>query len=110
MMKDDDTEDIIHCSLKMNEGVIYLSSGSSFPEQQQQSILSPGSQPRGYVNHLNVASVADAHEIWKRAMENDAREVVPLKEQSWKALYGTFRDPLGYEWAVCTCIEEEAKD
>lgn len=110
MMKaDDNKEDIIHCSLKMNEGVIYLSSGSSFPEQQQQSILAAGGQPRGYLNHLNVASVADANEIWKRAMENDAREIVPLREQSWKALYGTFRDPLGYEWAVCACIEE-AKD
>lgn len=107
MMKDD-AEEIVHCSLKMNDGVIYLSSGSSFPEQQQQSILlvSPGNQARGYLNHLNVASEAEAHEIWKRAMENDAREIVPLKEQSWKAIYGTFRDPFGYEWGVCACIEE----
>ena len=103
MHMDKADKEIVHCSLQLNGGSIYLSDASCLPEQKAQSTLPPGGLALGFVHHLNVASETDANEIWKRAMENDAMEIVALKKQFWGAIYGSFRDPLGFEWAVCTC-------
>ena len=56
--------------------------------------------------HLNVE---DAVPIWKKAMEGGATTVVKLETQCWGDLYGSFRDPYGYEWAVHVCSPTENK-
>lgn len=95
--RDQTTKKILHCSLKVNKGVIYLSHGSCTSDQEG-SLLPAGSKSRGIVCHLNVKN-PDA--VWKKAMDNGAQKVVELKVQFWGDIYGSFYDPFGYEWAVC---------
>lgn len=97
MYRDETTKKIIHCSLKVNKGMIYLSDGSCMSDQKD-SLLPPGTTPRGVVLHLNVQ---DPDVLWKKALEHGASKVVELKVQFWGDIYGSFRDPFGYEWSLC---------
>ena len=70
-------------------------------------MLVAGSEARGFVCHMNTK---DPHPVWKRAMENGATVVVELKKQFWGDTYGSFRDPFGYEWSVCSPAPEEKEE
>ena len=50
--------------------------------------------------------VEDAVPIWKKAMEGGATTVVKLETQFWGDLFGSFRDPYGYEWGVCSRTQD----
>ncbi len=65
----------------------------------QSSVLPAGTEVRGIVVHLNVK---DPHPIWKNALKNGAKVVVELERQFWGDVYGSFRDPFGYEWGLCS--------
>lgn len=67
-------------------------------------MLPAGSEVRGIVSHLNVK---DPQTVWKKAISNGATVVVKLERQSWGDIYGSFRDPFGYEWALCASVEED---
>lgn len=84
---------VAHCMMEINKGFLYLCDVSCVLDEGKSSL----GEPRGVSFQLECA---DPAAIWKKAMDNNATAVVPLKMQFWGELYGTFRDPLGYEWAL----------
>ena len=84
---------VAHCMMEINKGFLYLCDTLCVLDGGKSSL----GEPRGVSFQLECA---DPRAIWKKAMDNNATEVVPLKMQFWGELYGTFKDPLGYEWAL----------
>ena len=46
----------------------------------------------------------DPNAVWKKAMANGATAVMELKVQSWGDLYGSFKDPFGFGWAIARAM------
>ena len=84
---------VAHCMMEVNKGHIYLCDTSCVLEEGKGSL----GEPRGVSFQLECA---DPKTIWQKAMDNNATQVIPLKMQFWGELYGSFKDPLGYEWAL----------
>ena len=84
---------VAHCMIEINGGHLYLCDASCVLEEGKSSL----GEPRGVSFQLECA---DPNAIWKRAIDNNATEVIPLKVQFWGELFGSFKDPLGYEWAL----------
>ena len=84
---------VAHCMMEVNNGHLYLCDSSCVLEGGKSSI----GEPRGVTFQLECS---DPNGIWEKAMANNATAVIPLKMQFWGELYGTFKDPLGYEWAL----------
>lgn len=84
---------VAHCMMEVNKGYLYLCDTSCVLEEGKSSL----GEPRGVSFQLECA---EPEVIWKKAMDNNATAVVPLKMQFWGELFGTFKDPLGYEWAL----------
>ena len=91
-----DDNKVLHCSVEINGGTVFLADGACAEGKKQDSV----GEPRGFACHL---AVTDPRLIWKKAMGNGADVVMELKVQFWGDLYGSFRDPFGCEWAVCKC-------
>ena len=98
---------VAHCMMEVNKGHIYLGDAACALEEGKNSL----GEPRGVSFQLELA---DPDTIWKKAMDNNATVVVPLKMQFWGELFGSFKDPLGYEWALrrpsILAKKTEAKD
>ena len=88
-----DDKKIMHCSVKVNNGFLYMCDSSCTQELK----CPPAGEPGGYLCHMNVA---DPDEIWKKAMASGATQIAELKTQFWGDYYGSFKDPYGFEWAV----------
>ena len=84
---------VAHCMMEINRGYLYLGDATYVLDDGKSSL----GEPRGVSFQLECAN-PDA--IWKKAMDNNATQVVPLKMQYWGELYGSFKDPLGYQWAL----------
>lgn len=93
LMHTPDNKKVMHCSLKVNGGALYmcdLTGSDDFKPRLE-------GNPRGYLSHMNVP---DPDGIWKKAMANGANQVVELKKQFWGDYYGVFKDPYEFEWGV----------
>ena len=84
---------VAHCMMEVNKGHLYLCDVACVLKEGKSSI----GEPRGITLQLETSN---PEAIWKKAMANGATAVVPLKMQYWGELYGTFKDPMGYEWAL----------
>lgn len=84
---------VAHCMMEVNKGHLYLCDTSCVLDEGKTSL----GEPRGVTFQLECK---DPEAIWKKAMDNNATAVVQLKVQFWGELYGTFKDPFGYEWGV----------
>lgn len=98
---------ILHARLRINGGSVYFSDGSCLPEQDAVSAMHSGESPKGTVLHLNVEN---PQRLWEKAMEHGAKPVVELKMQFWKSVYGSFYDPYGFEWALCSICQEHQQE
>lgn len=99
---DDKKEKVNHSEVALNGGFVYLSDGTCLPEQEPETngAAEPGQAAGdgfGFMCHLDVE---DPHATWKKAMSNGAVTVTDLKVQFWGDLYGSFKDPFGFEWSV----------
>lgn len=84
---------IAHCMMEINKGYLYLCDAACVLEDEKGSL----GEPRGVTFQLEVA---DPDALWKKALANNAIVVVALKMQFWGEVYGTFKDPMGYVWAL----------
>ena len=88
-----DNNKVAHCMMEINRGFLYICDASCVLEEEKGLL----GEPRGVNFQLECK---DPDTLWKKAMDNNATAVVPLKMQFWGELYGTFKDPFGYVWAV----------
>ncbi len=80
-----DDNKVMHCDLAINGGRIYLSDAQ------------PSGNPSGLMVHMDVP---DPKSLWQTAHENGASTTLELKVQFWGDLFGSFKNPFGFEWSV----------
>ena len=93
-----DGDKVMHCSVALNSGLVYLADTDGISSKQQQHMAG---EPQGFLCHLIVP---DPNAVWKKAMANGATAVMDLKVQSWGDLYGSFKDPFGFGWAIARAM------
>lgn len=88
-----DEKTIMHCSLIINRGYIYLC--DSFEKKGSTEDVYKDS--KGTVLHLELE---DPNPFWKSALTNGATVIEELKQQFWGGTYGSIRDPFGFVWGL----------
>lgn len=111
MHKDPSEQKIMHSLLAINGGFIYLCDAESSladgaPDQATTGGDDGERNTRGFRCHLELS---DPRATWERAMGNGCTSVVDLRVQSWGALYGSFRDPFGFEWSLMKAGDDPAR-
>lgn len=94
-----DGNSIMHASLKIGDSVVMLV--DEFPDM---GCLSPDT-----INGTPVAIhlyVEDVDTVFNRAIEEGAKETMPLENTFWGDRYGKLEDPFGHSWSLATHIED----
>ena len=98
LFRSQDEKTVMHCSLIINGGYIYLYDGSSSLESRKGKLQEPdpeGNDCRGVVLHLELE---EPKTHWSNALTNGATVIEDLKQQYFGAVYGSLRDPFGFVW------------
>ena len=94
-----DGNSIMHASLKIGDSVVMLV--DEFPDM---GCLSPDTINGTPVTiHLYVE---DVDTVFNRAIEEGAKETMPLENTFWGDRYGKLEDPFGHSWSLATHIED----
>jgi len=94
---------VIHARLKVGDSIIMLS--DIFPGSAVKNPLEPGRSPVT----LHVYS-KNVDELWKRAVEADAKVDMQLDDMFWGERYGQITDPFGHSWSLSMRIRMSPKD
>jgi PhnB protein len=98
-----DGKRIMHSALALNDGVVFVR--DDFPERNRGKARTPKALGASSVTiHLNCA---DAHRVWKKAVQAGATVVMPLEQQFWGDVYGVFDDPFGQRWSMSAAHSEK---
>jgi PhnB protein len=54
--------------------------------------------------------VADADQLFQRALDHGAEEVFPVNEQFYGDRAGRVRDPFGHHWIIATRVRDVPED
>jgi PhnB protein len=82
---------IVHCELKLGDSVLNI--GESMD----------GWPARGLVAQIYVE---DSDELFKRAVNAGAKEIMPMKDMFFGSREGRVTDPFGNVWTIATLKEE----
>lgn len=101
---------IMHSQLAINGGFIYLCDAEGGPVNGAPNQAPAGGDngeqnARGFRCHLDLSN---PRATWERAMGNGCTAIVDLKVQSWGVLYGSFKDPFGFEWSLMEAGDDPA--
>jgi PhnB protein len=90
---------VMHAELKIGDSIVMLAD-----EEPSRAIMSPLTVGGFSVGlHLYVEN-SDA--IIKKALENGARQLHPVKNQFYGDRSGSLLDPFGHMWTVATHVED----
>jgi len=96
------TSKIMHASLEINGGHLFLS--DDFSESVGQEPTTPEALGGSPVTlHLQVQ---DADAAWKKAVAAGAEVSMPLADQFWGERYGQLRDPFGHKWSISQTVSK----
>ncbi|XFA98749.1 hypothetical protein ACAG96_07715 [Candidatus Izemoplasma sp. B36] len=82
--KEEDLDKIIHLELVVNGNYIYMADGNELPSNQSMLLL----------DYKNLENMKIAY----NNMLPDAKEIMPLKDTFWGAIFGALEDKYGYRW------------
>lgn len=119
VFRSEDSEKVAHGVVAINGGCLYLTDVSYEKAVKAINDLSVGvdnangeiangdnAGPCGFLLQLELE---DPNVIWKKAMNSGCTVEVDLKVQHWGSLYGVFKDPFGFPWAVMKVEGENRK-
>jgi len=86
---------ITHCELKLGD-----------------SVLNIGESMEGWPAHGLVAQiyVEDSDQLFKRAVDTGAKEIMPMTDMFFGSREGRVADPFGNVWTIATLKEEVAPE
>lgn len=94
-----DGTSIMHAELLCGDSRFFVL--DEFPEHDN---LSPQTLHGSPVTlHLYVPNI---DEVFERALDAGAQEVLPVANTFWGERYGIFLDPFGHRWSVSTRLED----
>ena len=90
---------IMHAEVKIGDSIVMLAD-----ENPQTGVMSPQTVG-GYSVGLHVY-VEDVDAVIKKAVENGAKPLRPIKDQFYGDRSGSLLDPFGHMWSVATHVED----
>ncbi|HEX3371231.1 MAG TPA: VOC family protein [Candidatus Acidoferrales bacterium] len=90
---------IMHAELQFGESIVMLAD-----EDPARGIMSPHTVG-GYSVGLHLY-IENVDEVMRRALENGAKQLHPVKDQVYGDRSGSLLDPFGHMWTVATHIED----
>lgn len=112
---DDTKKEIMHCWLQLNGGPLYLADQCCMISEKleegelpktAEGVKVPIGMTSPIFTHLQYPTEAAVDAVWRKALDNGATVRSELKEQFWGDKYGTFLDPMGFQWAVAATVKE----
>jgi PhnB protein len=94
---------IMHAELKIGDSIIMLAD-----ENPQNGVMSPQTVG-GYSVGLHVY-VEEVDAVYKKAVDNGAKALRPVKDQFYGDRSGSLLDPFGHMWSVATHVEDVSPD
>jgi PhnB protein len=94
---------IMHAELRLGDSVVMLAD-----ENPHMGIMSP--QTVGGFSAGMLLYVPSVDAVVKRAVENGAKALRPIKDQFYGDRSGSILDPFGHMWTVSTHVEDVAPE
>jgi PhnB protein len=94
---------IMHAELRIGDSIVMLAD-----ENPQNGVMSPQTVG-GYSVGLHVY-VEDVDAVYKKAVDNGAKALRPVKNQFYGDRSGSLLDPFGHMWSVATHVEDVSPD
>jgi PhnB protein len=94
---------VIHAELKIGDSPIFV---NDMIGGKELSGPEPGAPNPMYL-HLYVA---DADEVFGRAVRAGARADMPVQDMFWGDRYGKLTDPFGQQWGIATHKEDVSRE
>ena len=97
---DDTKTKVMHCSVIVNEGYVFLADNQEKKADESETSQDPPKDGiKGVMFHIEWPNEERLDAVWKTALDNGAKTVVELAVQSWGDKYGVLVDPFGYQWS-----------
>ncbi len=94
---------IAHAEIKIGDSIVMLAD-----ENPPAGVMSP--QTIGGHSAGMMAYVEDADAVIKKAVENGAKALRPIKNQLYGDRSGSILDPFGHMWTIATHVEDVSEE
>ena len=94
---------IMHAEIRIGDSIVMLAD-----ENPHNGVMSPQTVG-GYSVGLHVY-VEDVDAVYKKAVDNGAKALRPVKDQFYGDRSGSLLDPFGHMWSVATHVEDVSPD
>lgn len=94
---------VMHSTIRIGNSMVMLV--DEFPDMGCFSPATTNGTP--VTVHLYVD---DADAVFKRALDEGARETMPLENTFWGDRFGKLEDPFGHSWSIATHLEDLTPD
>jgi PhnB protein len=92
---------VMHGELQIGSSVIFINDAMAGAPGVVRDGRSLGGSPVALTVY-----VEDCDPIFKKAMENGSKVMMPIGDQFWGDRWGSFTDPFGLNWSVATRKED----
>jgi PhnB protein len=92
---------IMHTELQIGSSVIFVNDLMQGTPPVVQDGRKLGGSPVGLVMYFE-----DCDAVFRKAVENGAKVMMPIGDQFWGDRWGSFTDPFGLNWSVATRRED----
>lgn len=100
---------VMHAVIRIGDSLLMIvDECKSHEGHEEKCARSPASVKGTTVNFYLY--VKDVDEVFRRAIENGAKEVMPVTDMFWGDRIGMLRDPAGHFWSVATQKERIAPE
>lgn len=96
---------VMHAEMAIGDSIFMIADdcGESHTGHETKCVRSP-SDLRGTTISLYLY-VNNADAIFRKALKNKAKVVMPMEDMFWGDRMGTFKDPFGHFWSIATHVK-----
>ena len=94
---------VMHAEIRIGDSMVML--GDENPQMNAQSPLALNGTSTSIMLY-----VPNVDEVFGRAVQAGAQELMPLTDMFWGDRFGKLRDPFGHEWALATHVWDLTPD
>ena len=93
---------VMHAELRIGDSVLFVN--DEYPG------MCAAPTPTATPSNSLFLYVNDVDSVFQRAVDNGAKETMPLQDMFWGDRYGKLTDPFGHSWGLATHVEDVAPE
>ena len=93
---------IMHAELRIGDSMLFVN--DEYPG------MCAAPAPTATPSNALFLYVDNVDTVFKRALDNGAKEAMPLQDMFWGDRYGKLTDPFGHSWGLATHVEDVAPE